>query len=286
MKIARIMVVTGAVLFCRVAFAESLVGQKAPQITIRQWVTEDPPDLKRLENKVYVVEFWATWCHSCVQSIPHLIELNDKYADKGVEFISLSQDKSPDMLRQFVRDKQVNYNVAVDNGTTDWYGIKGYPTVVIVNHEGKIVWQGYPWSSGFEKELNKALAAAPPPLLAGIDLGPFDSFRRALRGGKKFGESYRKIEAHVDNWMSPKHSEAARRIINTINLRIAQRIGEADRIAAAEPEKAYQIYSHIVDRYGAIKAAEPARAARLELRKRKLHRKGLLMTVSDTDPPQ
>jgi thiol-disulfide isomerase/thioredoxin len=277
-KTLKLLLVCGMVFFCRVGSAKALVGQMAPKITVQQWVTENPPDVKRLANKVYVLEFWATWCHACVQEIPNLIELNNKYRDSGMEFISLSQDRSADMLRKFVRDKGMNYHVAIDNGTTNWYGIRGYPTVVIVNHQGKVAWEGYPWSAQFEKALEKAIAAAPAPLLAGVDLGPFDSFRKSLRGGGDFADSYRKIESHADNWMSPKHSAAAKRIVGTINRRIAEKTRQAHRLAKRDPAKAYSIYADIVARYGGIEAVEPARAACLELEKRKPRNKAMFVS--------
>jgi len=265
-------------LFCHVGLGKGLVGQKAPKITIEQWVTENPPDLRMLANKVYVLEFWATWCHACVQEIPNLIKLNKKYRDSGMEFISLSQDRSADMLRKFVCDKGMNYHVAIDKGTTDWYGIRAYPTVVVVNHRGKVAWEGYPWSSEFEQALAKALAAAPPPLLAGVDLGPFESFRESLRGGRGFAASYRKIESHINNWMSPKHSAAAKRIVGTINRRISEKSMEARRLIRRDPAKAYSIYADIVAKYGGIEVVEPARLACLKLEKRKPRNKAMFVS--------
>ena len=141
---------------CGVCQGSGEVGKKAPEFTIRQWITENPPVGKGSAGKARVVEFWATWCAPCVRSIPHLIELNNKYSKKGVEFISLSQDKSAEKLRKFVKQKKINYHVAIDNGTADWYGVTGYPTVFVLNRSGDVAWKGYPWSDGFEKAIAKA----------------------------------------------------------------------------------------------------------------------------------
>ena len=56
-----------------------------------------------------------------------------------------------------VEDKNINYHVAIDNGTADWYEIKGYPTMVVVDAAGKITWKGYPWQPGLENAIKKAL---------------------------------------------------------------------------------------------------------------------------------
>lgn len=129
----------------------------APEITVREWVTDDNPDVSNGHGKVLLLDFWATWCSPCVKGIPKLIKLNNKYKDRGMELIALSQDKSSDVVRQFVADKNINYHVAIDNGTADWYEVKGYPTMVVVDAAGKIAWRGYPWQPGLENAIKKAL---------------------------------------------------------------------------------------------------------------------------------
>jgi len=236
----------GVVLLCGTCLAKSLVDKSAPEITIREWITENPPTGGDLAGRVYVVEFWATWCHACVKSIPDLIALNSKYGESGLEFIALSQDKSAEKVRRFVRDKGINYAVAIDNGTTDWFGVSGYPTVVVVNHEGKVVWQGYPWSCEFEKAISKAIEAAPPPLLADVDLGPFNHLRKSLFGGSKFGAAYREIRLWGSRKNRCEKSAVAKRIIETIDRRISQKTGQANRLRSKDPLQAYNIYADIV----------------------------------------
>jgi len=245
-----------------------LVGINAPEITIQQWITRNPPSLEALAGRVYVLEFWATWCHSCVQSIPHLIALSSKYREKGLELIALSQDKSPEKLRQFVLKRGINYDVAIDNGTSDWFGIKCYPTVVVVNHTGKVVWCGYPWSREFEESIEAAILAGPPPLLVGIDLGPFSYLREPLWGGRNFAAAYRKIASRLSNRSNPEISAAAKQIVQTINRRISLKISKANRLRATDPLGAYSIYADIVARYDGIEIVKPARKAYLDLKKK------------------
>lgn len=264
-----------AVVFLSVVFlsgscwGDGLVGGNAPEITIREWITSNPPTQEDLAGRVYVLEFWATWCHSCVENIPHLVELSDKYRDKGLRLIALSQDKSAEKVRRFVREKGINYDVAIDDGTSDWYGIRGYPTAVVVSHTGQVVWRGYPWSKEFEEAIEATLSAGPPPLLVGVDLGPFRHLRKALWGGREFAKAYREIEAFTDNYDEPGTLAVAERIIKTIDGRILQKTRQADKLRATDPVRAYKVYAGIVGNYYGIEAVQPARVAYLELRNSK-----------------
>src|SRR5947207_870817 len=62
------------------------VGDAPPKLQPGKWLQgEAVTEFK--SDKVYVVEFWATWCGPCKESIPHLNELQKKYKDKGVVMI-------------------------------------------------------------------------------------------------------------------------------------------------------------------------------------------------------
>lgn len=100
-----------------------------------------------LKGKPYVLEFWATWCPPCRTSIPHLNELNKKYKDRGLTFIGAT-DEDRQTVRNFVKDVPIEYAVAFDsNGKLNKeFGIQGIPHAMIVNSEGKIVWEGHPMS--------------------------------------------------------------------------------------------------------------------------------------------
>ncbi|MFZ0035379.1 MAG: TlpA disulfide reductase family protein [Sedimentisphaerales bacterium] len=139
--------------------AANLIGTMALPIQVDQWITPQPPDLN---GRVYVLEFWATWCPPCVQSIPHMIELANKYKDKAVPFIALSVDRSSEPVKKMVKARSINYYVGMDNGLSDKYSVSGIPAAFIIGRSGQVVWMGHPMSSGFEPAIADALNGPPP----------------------------------------------------------------------------------------------------------------------------
>ncbi|MCA9133171.1 MAG: TlpA family protein disulfide reductase, partial [Planctomycetales bacterium] len=73
------------------------IGSQAPPLDVEHWVQDGngkfKPVTKFDKGKVYVVEFWATWCGPCVASMPHLAALQTELADKGVQIVSISNEE-------------------------------------------------------------------------------------------------------------------------------------------------------------------------------------------------
>src|SRR5262249_1044222 len=117
------------------------------------------------------VEFWATWCGPCRESIPHLKELQKKYKD--VVFIGVSVYESDQArVAPFVKKMgdKMDYRVALDavpeggegkdgkmaKGWMDAPGQRRIPAAFVVNGDGVIAWIGRP--AGLEKPLEAIVA--------------------------------------------------------------------------------------------------------------------------------
>ena len=135
-----------------------VVGDEAPDIEVSQFVTGDPIDgLER--GKLYIVEFWATWCGPCLRSMPHISELQEEYQNEltviGVTredeetvmaFLDKPSLQDPDKTWRDI----VSYRLVLDQDDLthaaymDASGARGIPRAYIVGREGRLLWTGHP----------------------------------------------------------------------------------------------------------------------------------------------
>lgn len=146
------------------------VGDAAPKLQVKEFVKGEP--VKQFDkDKIYVVEFWATWCPPCRATIPHLTELQKKHKD--VKFVGVSvYERKPEEVKPFVKEmgEKMDYVVAIDDVPAgaeanqgkmakNWMDAaqqEGIPTAFIVNGDGKVAWIGHP--TELEKPLDQVIA--------------------------------------------------------------------------------------------------------------------------------
>ena len=120
-------------------------------------------DTTQWRGKVVIVDFWATWCVPCIESMPHLKELYAKYHDQGLEIVNISVDKSNahDALVKLVAKLDLPWPQFFDGKATQTeyavrYGVQPIPHVLLAGPDGMIVAIN-PAGPRFEEEIRRLL---------------------------------------------------------------------------------------------------------------------------------
>ena len=122
-----------------------LVGDKAPEIVITDWI-ENVPDDQSLEGKYIIKDFWATWCGPCLKAVPHFNELKERFSDReDVIFISISDEK-PLKIQPTLKRVPFKSVVVTDQSKKSMnnFKITGIPVTVMIDNKGILRWVGEP----------------------------------------------------------------------------------------------------------------------------------------------
>lgn len=130
-----------------------VIGQRAPEIRVTDWVQNVPEQLS-VEGKFVVLEFWATWCGPCLKAVPHLNELQAATAnEKDVLFLSMTYE-APERIARTLERIDFQTTVVSDQELTTHVGfgvakagdrISGaIPQTAVIDRSGTLRWMGLP----------------------------------------------------------------------------------------------------------------------------------------------
>ncbi len=164
-RISLILVVAICLVLPALAFATPQKGKPAPPLkvvtTSGQKVT-----LANYTGHVLVLEFFATWCEACKDSLPHMIKLNQQYGKQGLQILGLNpgvRGDTEDVVRRFIRDKKINFPIAmVDDDTLINYGVSPIPAIFIIDKKGVLVQKFV----SYNEEIGESMNATIKSLLA------------------------------------------------------------------------------------------------------------------------
>ena len=121
---------------------------KAPDFTLTA-MNDSIYTLSKLEGKVVLINFWATWCGPCRMEIPEFNEMHKSYHERGLEILGISVSDNKKQLKNFAKSFAVNYPLLYGGAREmnkimkDYGGVYAVPSSFLVGKNGNIVWS-YP----------------------------------------------------------------------------------------------------------------------------------------------
>lgn len=114
---------------------------------------------KELGDGPVVVAFWATWCKPCRKELPAMLPMFEKYSEKGLKIVAISQDspRSLSKVKSYVKTSKLPYIFLLDpNGEESTrFQVKDVPYLLLSDRDGNVVWSHRGYREGDEKELEE-----------------------------------------------------------------------------------------------------------------------------------
>jgi thiol-disulfide isomerase/thioredoxin len=135
-----------------------------------------PVRFQELDADLVLIDFWGTWCGPCLQSIPHLVELQNRFGPRRLKVVGIAYEQGPAegrtaALASTVRRLGINYPVLVgpSDGSCPLQAalhVQAYPTMVLVDRHGRILWRDQGATPTTLARLDRVVAAATRPDVA------------------------------------------------------------------------------------------------------------------------
>ncbi|MCG2616719.1 TlpA family protein disulfide reductase [Terrimonas sp. NA20] len=116
-----------------------------------------------MSSSYVLIDFWGSWCLPCRKGHPHMIDLYEKYRNKGLEIVGVAaDDNTQDAWRKAIVDDKLPWKQVLPGRNTPTdpsvpYGISSYPTKILVDRSGKIIGRFEEDMSALDKLLSDLL---------------------------------------------------------------------------------------------------------------------------------
>ncbi|MGB9244395.1 MAG: TlpA disulfide reductase family protein [Candidatus Acidiferrales bacterium] len=92
-------------------------------------------------EKLVLLDFWASWCGPCRESLPDLKRFQSAFSGDQVQVVSISEDRDENTWNSFVSQNQMTWEQRFDNNgeSARRYGVQGFPTYILMDSKGTIL---------------------------------------------------------------------------------------------------------------------------------------------------
>jgi len=119
----------------------------APELAAGDWINSEPIKIEDLRGRVVLIDFWTFGCYNCRNTLPFVKGWHERYRDKGLTVIGVhspefDHEKKVENLRREVDSLAIHYPVVSDNDYQTWdaYNVGAWPTIFLLDKQGRIRW--------------------------------------------------------------------------------------------------------------------------------------------------
>ncbi|KNH07659.1 Thiol:disulfide interchange protein tlpA [Candidatus Burkholderia brachyanthoides] len=136
--------------------------QKVPDVTFTLLSSQKISTAADLKGKVYLINFWATSCETCMKEMPQMIDTYNTFKGRGLEFVAVAMNYDvPMYVNNYAQTRNLPFKVAMDDGSAakKFGNVQLTPTTFVVDKDGKILkrYVGEPTFAELDQLLDKAL---------------------------------------------------------------------------------------------------------------------------------
>jgi len=125
-----------------IVYPPSMIGNIAPTVAVMNTDgTEKLLSFNHTTNRYLLLDFWASWCEPCLNEVPNLKRIYEKYHSKGLDIIGLSVDRDISLWKETLKEVDepwCNY-IDIDRQAIVEYQVQYIPSIFIMDHTGKVI---------------------------------------------------------------------------------------------------------------------------------------------------
>lgn len=118
-------------------------GEVAYEINLPMFETDKRVSLNDYKGKIVLLDFWIFHCGYCQSSVPKLNALQNKFKDKNFDLLAVNATDSKELINLFIKNTKSKLSILYQGEeVAKKYGVVGYPTVVLIGKDGKVLYSG------------------------------------------------------------------------------------------------------------------------------------------------